>query len=178
MTLDDILPRLAGVRRTSRGYLARCPAHPDRHPSLSVSEGERGILVKCWAGCSLRHIVAALGLTIRDLFRDDGSGSRGLWNARRLADCRPGPLDWRRTGGKFENHALSLWLRAERVLKEARGLDLTGWGDEDIDAALSAVARAYQDLERARVLEAVAFGLRQRGLRQEKERDASRRSAA
>jgi hypothetical protein len=48
--------------------MAKCPAHADRHPSLSIKEGKRGILLKCWAGCSLASILAALNLRTSDLF--------------------------------------------------------------------------------------------------------------
>ena len=51
--------------------MARCPAHEDRHASLSIGEGHGGrILLKCFAGCTPREVVAALGLTMSDLFAD------------------------------------------------------------------------------------------------------------
>src|SRR5262245_59263245 len=41
--------------------VARCPAHGDRNPSLSVSDGADGkVLVKCFAGCDARDIIDAL----------------------------------------------------------------------------------------------------------------------
>ena len=172
MTVDDFLHRLEAVRRTSRGYLARCPAHADRHPSLSVSEGERGILVKCWAGCTTEEIVRALGLTVRGLFYDaDQKGQR----TRRSVALRPRLFDWRHTASDFLHHAEGLRHRAERVLEAARGLDLSAWSEQDRDAAMNAVCRAYGGLEWAGALENVAFDLRQRGIREEKERYASRR---
>ena len=45
-----------------------CPAHEDRNPSLSVSNGDGRVLVKCHAGCTTEQVVAALGLTVSDLF--------------------------------------------------------------------------------------------------------------
>jgi len=40
---------------------ARCPAHADRSPSLSVAEGRDGkVLVKCFGGCEQRHVIDAL----------------------------------------------------------------------------------------------------------------------
>lgn len=71
MDLDDILTLgvLKGLRRSSGGYLALCPAHEDHSPSLSISAGDDGrILLHCWAGCETRDIVAALGLQWTDLF--------------------------------------------------------------------------------------------------------------
>lgn len=73
MTLDDFLDRLEQVRSAGGGYVALCPAHEDTSPSLSVSEGDEGILVKCHAGCSSEDIVGALELELRDLFYETKS---------------------------------------------------------------------------------------------------------
>ena len=61
---------LVNARRCGRGkWQARCPAHQDRSPSLSIAEGSDGrVLVRCWAGCTTKNICAALGITLRDLF--------------------------------------------------------------------------------------------------------------
>ncbi len=45
------------------GYygIARCPAHDDRLPSLSLTNGYDGrLLLTCYAGCSFREIIQAL----------------------------------------------------------------------------------------------------------------------
>lgn len=69
MTTNDLLHRLHGVRPSRGAWIARCPAHDDRSPSLSVKEGRDGrILVRCWAGCDLEHICSALGIRVPDLF--------------------------------------------------------------------------------------------------------------
>jgi hypothetical protein len=50
-----------GARRSGRGWTARCPAHADRTPSLSISEGVDGkVLVKCHAGCEQDAVIDAL----------------------------------------------------------------------------------------------------------------------
>ena len=61
---------LLDARRTGRGrWQARCPAHRDDNPSLSIAEGRDGrILVLCRAGCTTEAVVAAKGLSMRDLF--------------------------------------------------------------------------------------------------------------
>ncbi len=51
--VDLMLSRLDGVRQVAGGYMARCPAHEDRDPSLSVTEGDDGrCLLLCRAGCA------------------------------------------------------------------------------------------------------------------------------
>jgi len=67
--VDLVLSRLSHVKRVSGGYMARCPVHDDKNPSLSITKGDDGrVLLKCFAGCSTEEIVKALGLTMADLF--------------------------------------------------------------------------------------------------------------
>ena len=69
MTRTEILQRLEGVQDTSTGWSARCPAHDDQRASMSVRDGDDGrILVHCHAGCAPDQILAAMGLTMSDLF--------------------------------------------------------------------------------------------------------------
>ena len=63
-------------RRTATAWLARCPAHEDTHESLSIGEGAEGrVLLKCFAGCPVETILAAMNLTMADLFPAGGRGS-------------------------------------------------------------------------------------------------------
>jgi hypothetical protein len=67
--MDEVLDRLDNVRRSAKGYSALCPAHDDHHPSLVVTEGDDGrVLLHCHAGCEAEEVVAALGLSMADLF--------------------------------------------------------------------------------------------------------------
>jgi len=53
-------------------WMAQCPAHDDGRPSLKVSRGEGGkATVMCYAGCEADHILAQLGLSMRDLYVED-----------------------------------------------------------------------------------------------------------
>ena len=58
------------VKSTGRNsWLACCPAHDDRSPSLSIKEEADGhILLHCFAGCSAVDVVGAVGVDIGDLF--------------------------------------------------------------------------------------------------------------
>lgn len=59
------------MRQTSTGWQTLCPAHDDRNPSLSITQGEDGrTLVKCQAGCTTEGVVSAVGIQMRDLFID------------------------------------------------------------------------------------------------------------
>lgn len=70
MTASVLLARLEGVRERRPGeWSARCPAHRDKSPSLSIRETDDGkVLVHCFAGCSAAEVIAAVGLEMSDLF--------------------------------------------------------------------------------------------------------------
>jgi hypothetical protein len=76
MTLAALLPRLEGVKRAPAGWTARCPAHDDKEPSLSVSAGADGrILLHCHANCAPEAVLSALGLKWTDVFAESPSTS-------------------------------------------------------------------------------------------------------
>ena len=55
----EAVKRLNGTWHGSYGK-ARCPAHEDRSPSLSVTPGKDVVLFHCFAGCNQAEIMAAL----------------------------------------------------------------------------------------------------------------------
>jgi putative DNA primase/helicase len=60
MTAEDIANVLGG-RRAGASWMARCPAHNDREPSLSIRQAEDGtVLVRCHAGCEQARVITAL----------------------------------------------------------------------------------------------------------------------
>lgn len=66
---DALRARGIRVQQKSGYQIAKCPAHDDSAPSLSISAGDDGrALLKCHAGCSAQQITEALGLSARDLF--------------------------------------------------------------------------------------------------------------
>ena len=91
MRIDELLKRFDGVRASASGWVARCPAHGDRHQSLSVGEGEDGrILLHCFAGCTAETVVAALGLTMVDLMPErepEGGSSRRTTTPTKPESC-------------------------------------------------------------------------------------------
>src|SRR5262245_24943246 len=63
--LEEIASGLGG-RKSGDSYECRCPAHDDQRASLSLSNGDKGVVFHCHAGCSQDDVLAALK-------------SRGLW---------------------------------------------------------------------------------------------------
>jgi len=85
MSADAILSRLDRVRRTGVDrWIARCPAHDDRGPSLAIRElGDGRVLIHCFAGCDAHQIVSAVGLTFAELFPPRPAGSHTAKPERR-----------------------------------------------------------------------------------------------
>jgi hypothetical protein len=71
MTLAEFLDRFPSRRKAGDGWLVLCPNHNDRDGSLSVAEKAGKILVNCQAGCEGAAVIAALGLTWKDLRTTD-----------------------------------------------------------------------------------------------------------
>ena len=69
MSIENLLSRLDGIKETGRGkYVAKCPAHDDRSPSLAITEkGDGRILLHDFAGCETEDVLEAIGLKFSDL---------------------------------------------------------------------------------------------------------------
>ncbi len=68
MTVAELVQRL-DAKASNGHWMARCPAHDDREPSLQISEGTEGrVLLKCFAGCSIEAITRVIGIALSDLF--------------------------------------------------------------------------------------------------------------
>ncbi len=67
--IEQVLAKLPEATSSGDGWAAHCPAHVDRQPSLSISTaGDGKVLLKCHAGCPTEEVVAALDLTLAELF--------------------------------------------------------------------------------------------------------------
>lgn len=69
-TVLDALERAGSkVRGRAGRWMARCPAHDDRNPSLSIMEfGDGNVWGNCFAGCETEAVLDRLGLRFPDLF--------------------------------------------------------------------------------------------------------------
>jgi hypothetical protein len=76
MSADTLLSRLDRVRKTGTGrWVACCPAHGDKAPSLSIRELPDGrVLLHCFAGCPTESVLGAAGLSFGDLMPPDRLG--------------------------------------------------------------------------------------------------------
>jgi hypothetical protein len=83
--VEKVLAQLKALgcnpRRSGNCWSARCPAHDDQAPSLSISEGDDSkVLLRCHAGCDFDTIRAALPLDVKDLFPADTSNEKKKLN--------------------------------------------------------------------------------------------------
>jgi hypothetical protein len=102
MTAETIARALGG-HRAGAGWTARCPAHDDRTPSLSLTDTKDGkLLVRCHAGCDQKDVIAAL--RGRGLW-SEGRSRAGTWALRRKpVEREPDGDDAKRT-----QRALAIW---------------------------------------------------------------------
>jgi len=124
--LQDAKP-VAGT--SQKAWKARCPAHADTNPSLSITLGDGGrALIHCHAGCAPESIVEALGLTMADLMPQRAEG-------RRLDTA---PHGWAGTSGRTEPGGLH----------EENGPRATGPGPRGPGAIYATSDEALAELER------------------------------
>lgn len=100
MTAATIAKALGG-RKAGAAWMARCPAHDDREPSLSIADADNGkVLVRCHAGCEQHRVIAALR-------------ARGIWSVedrRATGDSQPRVArDPRNTEAGRTRAALRMW---------------------------------------------------------------------
>ena len=59
-------------KQNGKGWSARCPAHDDKNPSLSISTGDDGrVLLHCFADCSPEAVCGSMRMRVADLMPDN-----------------------------------------------------------------------------------------------------------
>ena len=124
MTAEAIAKALGG-RKAGSGWTARCPAHDDRTPSLSIRDADDNkVLVRCHAGCDQECVIMALR-------------TRGLWAEKRphslLRMTRRTPIERKNDQDDIRRSeaALTIWKSAQpaqgtlvETYLALRGIDL------------------------------------------------------
>lgn len=109
MNVENLLSRLEKVRPNGRQrWMACCPAHADRTPSLSITEQQNGkVSVKCFAGCSGEEVMGAVGMSLAELYPD--------WDAHKLYVEHP---TYATTKAKREKNKQEEQQRKDEILLE------------------------------------------------------------
>jgi len=71
----DSLARALKARRSGAGWMAKCPAHDDNNPSLSIRDADGKVLLHCHAGCTQGDVIEALK-------------AHGVWQPERTENSR------------------------------------------------------------------------------------------
>ncbi len=90
MSIETLISRLDGVKETGHGkYVARCPAHDDKSPSLAIKEcGDGRILIHDFAGCETEDVLSAIGLEFSDVMPERISTEHSYKRMRQPFDAR------------------------------------------------------------------------------------------
>jgi putative DNA primase/helicase len=94
----EIIARALKGHKSGRGWTARCPAHKDDTPSLSITEKNGKVLVRCFAGCEQQDVIAAL--RARDLWTE---------SSRPTTRCTPIEREPDQDDAKRSEVALAIW---------------------------------------------------------------------
>jgi hypothetical protein len=96
-------------------YLVCCPAHDDTSPSLSLRDGDRGLIVHCFAGCEARDVYQAIREKGFDGEREDTTRKP----AKDSSEYRRKQAD--KAGWYWSRSKTIIGTIAERYLRETRG---------------------------------------------------------
>ena len=125
MATAETIAKALGGRKAGGGWTARCPAHDDRTPSLSIRDAdENKVLVRCHAGCDQERVIAAL--RGRGLWPENGPRPLLRVPRRMPVERKPDQDDARRSEA-----ALAIWQSAKpaqgtpvETYLASRGIDL------------------------------------------------------
>jgi hypothetical protein len=147
----EAIANFFGARRIGRGrWMAKCPAHRDRSPSLSIAEGYEGrVLLKCWAGCTLPDLLEAVGLRIRDLFPGPPQSPEQV----RIAGQERIRRDAERLGARTEHRRLTDLYRKLTKVRDEVAENLARMAEGPESEAMSKLFHQVQ--EKLRRIEAV-----------------------
>ena len=95
MSIEVLLSRLNKVKQTGSGqFIACCPAHEERSPSLASKDGDGGkVILHCFAGCETEDVLNAIGLTFADVMPErigtehSYKPSKHRFDARQVLEC-------------------------------------------------------------------------------------------
>ena len=108
----ETIAKALGGRKAGGSWMARCPVHDDRDPSLAIRDADDGkVLVRCHAGCDQAQVIATLR-------------ARGLWPGRdaHQRHYRPAPApEPHRKADAAENARRNLVARIWHQTKPASG---------------------------------------------------------
>ncbi len=147
--VDLLLARLPRAKKAGAGWRAPCPAcGPDsRSLKLAIGEGDDGrVLLRCFAGCDAAAVLAAVGLSLADLFDRPAVIAEASPSERRARGVEFDLADVRAAAAALDLEAVVLEVAAEQI---AEGRPLAGEDRERLALAHRRIADALQRLRAA-----------------------------
>ncbi len=167
--IEQVAEKLPEVHWSGPDKLrSRCPACGRK--SFSAKETDRGVLVHCFAGCTIQEICAALDMAVSELFNDARP-------PRQRTNGQPAPCVLPRNsqeatarllrdyGQKLMTIADIYELHSSKILEQARDLQIDEWTPEELDRALSVVNGAMQKQRLVRALDELGEDFRVTGFK-------------
>ena len=163
--LNKVLSRVRGATESGDQWTARCPAHHDHTPSLSISVGDRGkVLVHCHTGCDTEDVLDAIELSFEDLWAEQSMVGRGKRHITKTVEppvdesLAVSTVEWTKLSKQFEAAISADRLQALadelRVSSQSLSDVYLGWDERsrcftipERDAALNiiGISRRYCD---------------------------------
>ncbi|MDQ6632482.1 MAG: hypothetical protein M3Y82_12140, partial [Verrucomicrobiota bacterium] len=144
MKAAEILSRLECVKKTADRHVARCKAHNDKTPSLSITEKGNRVLLKCFAGCTTESVCAAMGITLADLFTTEKQPRNGSPKPHIVAI-----YDYRDESGKLLLQAVRFEPKDFRQrAPDATAPDGWRWTTKDVRRVLYRLPEIIRDVQR------------------------------
>lgn len=71
MDIELLLSKLDKVKGGNGKWMACCPAHGDKSPSLGIKQAKDRILINCFAGCGATEVLDSIGLDYSALYPEE-----------------------------------------------------------------------------------------------------------
>lgn len=137
MNASEFASRCTGAKQTAPDrWIACCPAHPDKRPSLAIRDGNNGgVVIHCFGGCDVDAICGAIGVELADLFPPRPDSTKPL-QPQRVMGVHP---------------ADALVLLADETLVVLAAARMIQDGQYLCDADILRVSEAFKIISRVRM---------------------------
>ena len=132
-----------GAKRVSKGrWLALCTAHPDRKPSLSITEGRKAVLLRCQSQqCAVRDICQSAGITVQSLWYRQEADPKAIRDAEKRRECDRGVRNKLVLQLRDRIASLERWSRVAAALywhlqRNPHDIRISEWYEEALDRCL------------------------------------------
>ncbi len=132
MTIETLLSRLDRVKVTGPSrWVACCPSHLDKSPSLSIKQAETGtVLIHCFAGCISEDVLHSVNLKWKDFFPDSRTSASKRPRRKNSVEASEDDKeivrigeDWINQGKLISNRDMKVYLEALRRTEDTSHLD-------------------------------------------------------